>query len=228
MKIFNNISDSPKTPYAPKWNFSIGSEILPINLEKLSKTCLEKEKEILKTPVEYFTDLNGNKKLFDGFTGLGKNSTTSRSPSTSVFGWDTPEINSLKKNIRRCVIDYNRKLKNTIPEQLWVHCWVNVLRFGQKIKPHLHAVRGYSYLSAHFTVQCNNTSTCFINPVNVFNDPEIIERKNEAGKLTIFPSYLPHYTTRHYSFKPRITLAMDITCVDNQVLDYPEGFWILL
>ena len=85
-----------------------------------------------------------------------------------------------------------------------------ILRNGQKIKPHLHSTNQNSYLSAHFTVQCDNTSTVYINPVNQLNDPQIFEEKNEIGNLRIFPSYVPHYTTEHLFDTPRITIAMDV------------------
>ena len=97
-----------------------------------------------------------------------------------------------------------------------------IMRFGEKIQPHMHSVQNSCYLSAHFTVQCNDTSTCYINPINTLNEPEIYEEKNKAGSFSIFPSYIPHYTTRHYSFKPRITIAMDI------VAENWENNWILL
>ena len=228
MKIDTYTNDPPNTPYAPPWNFSLASEELPINVENLSKTCLEKEKEILKLPVEYI-DLGDGFKEFDGYTGLGKNSTTSRSNSMpSVFLWDTPEVNSLKKHVKRCIIEYNNELGNPIPEPLWVRCWVNILRFGQKINPHIHTINENAYLSAHFTVQCGNTSTCYINPVNVLNDPEVIKNKNHPGEFTIFPSYVPHYTTRHYSFIPRITLAMDFSLLyPFEIVDRRRN-WVML
>ena len=74
----------------------------------------------------------------------------------------------------------------------------------------MHTVKPNCYLSAHFTVQAHNTSTCYINPINQINAPETIKEENIPGQFTIFPSYVPHYTTRHYSLKPRITIAMDI------------------
>ena len=209
----------PKTSYSPSWDYCLGFKTLPINIEKLSKTCLEREKEIKKLPIQTY---DGGK-VYDGYTGLGRNSTTSRaSIMPNVLGWDTPETNSLKNNVKSSIIEYNKQLGNTTPQYLWARCWVNILRFGQKIQSHLHSVAPSSYLSSNFTVQAQNTSTCYINPVNVLNDPEIFEEENIPGTLSIFPSYVPHYTTRHYSFTPRITIAMDIV-VENR-----EDNWILL
>ena len=218
MRIHHSYSVPPQTPYCPSWDYSIGFKTLPINVEKLSKSCLEKEREIKKLPIQY--DMG---KVIDGHTGLGKNSTTSKfNVSPNVLGWDTPETNSLKKNIKSSIVEYNKQLGNTTPQYLWVKCWVNIMRFGEKIQPHMHSVQNSCYLSANFTVQCDNTSTCYMNYINSINDPETYEEKNQAGTLSIFPSCVPHYTTRHYSFKPRITIAMDIM-TENRL-----GNWILL
>ena len=81
-------------------------------------------------------------------------------------------------------------------------------------------------MSAHFTVQCENTSTFYINPVNQLNDPQLIEEKNEPGNLSIFPECVPHYTTEHLSDTPRITVAMDIRTF-NPPKD-STGIWIEL
>ena len=121
--------------------------------------------------------------------------------------------NSLKLFVREKIEDYNHKLGNLTPEKLYVQCWYNVLRYGQKIKPHLHCVDENAYLSAHFTIQCDDTSTMYMNPVNQLNDPYIIEEKNKPGNFTIFPEYIPHFTTKHLSDIPRITMAMDIRTI---------------
>ena len=138
MEIDRYVSSKPLTPYAPSWDFSIGKCVLPINLELLSKTCLEKEQEILDLPIVVLKSEDKKEIYFDGCTGLGKNSTTSRSWLYNIFDWNTPETNSLKLFVREKIEDYNHKLGNLTPEKLYVQCWYNVLRYGQKIKPHLH------------------------------------------------------------------------------------------
>lgn len=210
---------SPQTPYAPVCSFCMGKTKLSINLDNLIKTCIQKEKSIKKIPLQYY-ESNSGKKIFDGYTNLGKNSTTSRSSLYNVLSWETPETNLLRNYIRECVEEYNNFMSNPTPKNMWIRCWVNIMRFGQKINPHVHNVKPTSYLSAHFTLQCEKTSTCYINPLNQINDPEIIMEKNFPGQFTLFPSFLPHYTTRHFSFTPRITMAMDIV---TQNWDYDPG-----
>ena len=42
------------------------------------------------------------------------------------------------------------------------------------------------------------------------DDPSYYSSKNIDGKLTLFPSYIPHFTTEHKSDSNRITLAFDL------------------
>ena len=202
MKFKRFVSEPPVSPYAPQWDFRVGNSMCEdIDTNSLSKFLLSKEKEIKKLPI--VSD-------FDGYTGLGSNSTTSRAQQYNIFSWNHPEIRKLKSNIAKNIILYNDECGNKTP-QLWIQCWYNVLRFGQSIKPHSHSVTPICYLSGHFNVQVNNTSTVYMSPINQLNDPEVIDIKNIPGKLTLFPSYIFHYTTPHYSFKPRITIAFDIS-----------------
>ena len=202
MKFKRFVSEPPVSPYAPQWDFRVGNSMCEdIDTNSLSKFLLSKEKEIKKLPI--VSD-------FDGYTGLGSNSTTSRSQQYNILSWNHSEIKKLKSNIAKNIILYNDECGNKTP-QLWIQCWYNVLRFGQSIKPHSHSVTPICYLSGHFNVQVNNTSTVYMSPINQLNDPEVIDIKNIPGKLTLFPSYIFHYTTPHYSFKPRITIAFDIS-----------------
>ena len=202
MKFKRFVSQPPVSPYAPQWDFRVGNSMCEnIDTNSLSKFLLSKEKEIKKLPI--VSD-------FDGYTGLGSNSTTSRSQQYNILSWNHPEIGKLKSNIAKNIILYNDECGNKTP-QLWIQCWYNVLRFGQSIKPHSHSVTPICYLSGHFNVQVNDTSTVYMSPINQLNDPEVIDIKNIPGKLTLFPSYIFHYTTPHYSFKPRITIAFDIS-----------------
>ena len=209
MKLKGFRSLPPLTPYAPSWDFAIGTSICDdIDIKSFSKFLLRKEREVKKLPLSLHDG-----KYTDGYTGLGKNSTTSRWKIFNLLTWDYPEVKKLKTNIIRNIIEYNTKCGNETPDELYGYCWYNVLRYRQKIKPHQHGSHPRTYLSGHFNVQVDNTSTCYLSPINQINDPLVIDIKNKAGELTLFPSYIFHYTTRHYSFKPRITIAFDINSI---------------
>ena len=73
-----------------------------------------------------------------------------------------------------------------------------------------------TYLSGNICVNCVDTSTYYINPVNVINDPQIYKSKNEIGKLTLFPSNIPHYTDPHKSSEDRLTIAFDLFLISTR------------
>ena len=175
-------------------NFAIGMVDLPIVLPVLAKTCLEKEKELLKLPWDGTS----------GTTGLNENHVSTRSLQYNLFDWYTFETQKLHIWALESLKTYNDKLGNPTPE-VHVQAWLNVLRFGEPIKKHHHYDDGY--LSANFTVQCDKTYTCY-DPYSTLSTGQIVE-ENVGGRLTIFPSYVPHYTTEHTSEKERITIAMD-------------------
>ena len=207
MKFKRFHSGPPVSPYAPKWDFRVGTSFCEdVDTNSLSNFLLSKENEVKKLP----SSVDADGKMSDGNTGLGSKCTTAKFQSYNILSWNHPEIRKLKSNIAKNIILYNDECGNKTP-QLWIQCWYNVLRFGQSIKPHSHSVTPICYLSGHFNVQVNDTSTVYMSPINQLNDPEVIDIKNIPGKLTLFPSYIFHYTTPHYSFKPRITIAFDIS-----------------
>ena len=205
MKYTEVINSPSKSPYAPTWKFTLATATVAddVDCKKLSKTILSKEKEILKLPP-----------VFDGYTGLGKNSITARSTSYNLLEWNTPEIVSLKNLIAKSIITYTSYTGNelTSSDLVSIQCWANIIRFGQKMKPHIRAVHPYSYLSGDFIVQSHKDSYGFINPVNQINDPEIISGESEVGLISLFPSYVPSYTTRHWSLIPQIIISFDVIC----------------
>ena len=208
MKFERFRSEPPISPYAPTWDFRVGtSKCDDIDVNSLSQFLLSKEKEIKKLPPSL--DMDGKKS--DGYTGLGSNNTTSKFAHYNLLTWSHPEIKKLRSNIVKNLFKYNNECGNETPQKLYAICWYNVLRFGQKINPHMHSVAGNCYLSGHFNVQVNDTSTCYMSPINQLNDPDVIDIKNKDGDVTLFPSYIFHYTTPHYSFKPRITIAFDLS-----------------
>ena len=207
MKFKRFCSEPPVSPYAPEWDFRVGSSLCEdIDTNSLSRFLLSKEKQVKKLPTSYDKDNH----VIDGYTGLGSRSTTAKFQSYNILTWDHSEIKKLKSNIAKSVIDFNDECGNKTPNVLWIQCWYNVLRFGQKIRPHHHSISPGCYLSGHFNVQVNDTSTVYMSPINQLNDPQVIDIKNKVGDMTLFPSYIFHYTTPHYSFKPRITIAFDL------------------
>ena len=212
-----NFKSNPKNNFfAPEWDYYLfESKIDKINFKDLSNFFLNKEQEILTLP--YTVKHN---KITDGYTGLGKNSTTIRFNRYNVFNWKNENISLLKE----IIINFHNKIINyfKLPpvNELYIQSWINIMRKGERIHPHIHGVRPDTYLGGHVCIQCDDTSTNYINPINQINDPEIYSSKNEIGKITLFQNNIPHFTDIQNQDNERITLAFDLSLIkldDNYV-----------
>ena len=204
MKIVNFKSEEIVSPFAPEWDYYLAEmNIEGIDFESIARLILQKEKEIVgKYPPS-------NKGSVDAYTGLGSDSLSSRYESFNLFSWDDPEIKKLFEIVKNGHSLFLEAF--SVPKtKVWIQCWANVLRDGQDIKPHIHSTHKYCYLGGHITVQCNDTSTVYINPINTLNDPQQYFSKNVVGQFTIFQNNIPHYTTPHHGDKERISIAFDI------------------
>jgi len=214
LKIINFKSKPKNNFFAPEWDYYICENIVKnIDCKSLAKFLLSKEKQILK--LKPTLNLKHNT-YTDGFTGLGVNTTTARFRAFNVLNFKHKEISKLKKQIIETYNMFLKALNLNPPKQLYAQCWYNVMRKGDQIKPHIHGYSPDAYLGGHFCVQCDDTSTYYINPVNQINDPETYKSLNEEGKLTLFQNCIPHYTDKQNSNSERITIAFDLEYTDIQ------------
>tara|TARA_R110000803_G_scaffold210254_1_gene281590 strand:- start:72 stop:728 length:657 start_codon:yes stop_codon:yes gene_type:complete len=211
MKIINFKSEPKKSPFAPEWDYFLAEQkIENVDFKKLFLFLKEKEKSILKIKIDK------RKKNVDGYTGLGDNSTTSRYGQYNVFNWKNKELIKLKQSIIKLHNNYLNYLSIKPSKNVFISCWFNVIKKNQRINTHLHGVNPDSYLSGNICVSTEGTSTYYINPVNVINDPVVYKSKNEEGKITLFPSKIPHYTDVYLGRKDRLTIAFDLFLVSNR------------
>tara|TARA_R100001086_G_scaffold66259_1_gene30806 strand:+ start:3474 stop:4112 length:639 start_codon:yes stop_codon:yes gene_type:complete len=205
MHLILNKSKPPQTPFAPQWHYHLGYELISnINFKKIAKIILKKEKHILKK----FPP--SAKSSVDGYTGLGKKSITSRYEYINIFSWwPEAEIKKLKPIVLNFHSRFLKKLKIKGISDFDLKGWVNVMRKGERIKAHLHCVDHTAYLSGHICVQCEDTATYYINPVNQLNEPYTQKIPNKVGQIILFPTCVPHYTDTHLGDKERITIAFD-------------------
>jgi len=196
-------SDKKINPFSPQWDYFICEfDLQGIDFAKISQLILSKEKHIIEST------LPKNDHAY--YTELSSNSLTSRSHTYNFFNlFKDPEITKLKQAVSNNYLKMMQDLKLEVPDT-WIFAWANVMRKGEEIKPHLHCVKNWSYLSGHITVQCKDTATVYINPINQINDPEIYSAKNKVGSLSFFQSNIPHYTTKHEADSERITIAFDL------------------
>jgi len=200
-------SPSPQTPFAPVYFYPWCEErIEGINYKKIAKIILKKEPEFLKKFKPFKRTSEQSK---DGYTGLGDKSLTARYYSYNIFDID-PSIQALVPKILSLHKKFLTALNIIHPSKIIIKGWANVLRKGESVQAHIHDVSPDAYLEGNIPIQCDDTSTFYINPINQINDPEIAETKNEVGLLTLFPSVIPHYTNKHTSSKERITIAFGL------------------
>jgi len=203
-KLINFKSKLKNNPFAPEWdNHLVESMITNINTSKLSSYLQKKEKEILKL-----------KASNDGYTGL-TNHTTTRHKEYNIFNFKNKEIQQLKKEIIKVHDKFLKKLNYKLVKSLYVNGWLNIMKKNEFIKPHAHGWDADTYLGGHFCVQCNNTSTYYINPINQLCEPVVYKSKNNIGKLTLFQNFIPHYTDIHQGNNKRITIAFDLSIIPN-------------
>jgi hypothetical protein len=207
-KLFRFKSLKKNNHFAPEWEYYIFENVMEdIDFDKVARLILSKEKEI----IEHHPPAVGQEgKQTDGYTGLGLNSLTSRFQSYNILKWEDDEIKKIKNNIIFSHDAFLKMLDVDRPHYLFAKGWANVMRKGEQIKPHLHGVNPDTYLGGHISVQTEDTSTHYINPVNQLNDPETHSLKNIVGTITIFQNCIPHYTDVHDSNKERITIAFDL------------------
>ena len=184
------------------------SDVLDFDKKATVDFLLQKEKEIIESypPGE------------DGGTDL-PDSLTSRYSNYNFFKIDDPLTNKIqdhiKDNIKQCITTFNGFNKNIPTDDLWLLCWYNVLRKGEKINIHAHRFINQlekSFMSGHFTVQAENTNTNYLTICKSSN----WSVKNIPGQLIIFPTYVPHYTDITNSEETRISIAFDL--YDNKQL----------
>ena len=207
LHIYNFKSEPKVSPFAPEWNYYIGEcFIKDIDYKEFSLYLLKKEKQILSLPSTNKNNISNG----DGYTGLGSNTTTAKHNQYNLFKSKNKNMIKIKKSILDIHNKFLELLNISKPKTLFAQCWVNIMRKGEQIKPHLHNTNKFSYLSGHICVKCNNTSTHYINPVNQINGPDVFSIKNEEGKVTLFQSNIPHYTDKVNHKEERITLAFDM------------------
>ena len=199
-KIINFKSLPKENFFAPEWNnYLVEDTTKKINILNLSSFLKRKEKDILKLKNEG-----------DGYTGL-TNHTTSRHKKYNVFSFKNKEIDKLKKEIIKLHNAFLKKLNLELVKSLYIKGWYNVMVKNEYIKPHAHAWQSDSYLGGHFCVDCTNTSTYYINPINQLCEPVTYKSKNKPGRLTLFQNFIPHYTDKHKGNNKRITIAFDLS-----------------
>jgi Putative 2OG-Fe(II) oxygenase len=227
--IYHFKPETPKTEFAPQYDYMIFEKSLVenVNFDIVKDTILAKEKTVIEETKKQYEEMKErNKFSFDGATGLGENSLTSRSPFFNLFDW--PEMKDLKLAVKNAHDEFISAIWNkTIQRRIYCQCWANVMRKGQVIGLHHHGTNQYAYLGGHISVQVNNTSTHYTNPYT--REEHAIE--NKKGTLILFPSWIDHRTDRVEDDNERITIAFDLKTeigFKEDIFDNMKHHWVEL
>tara|TARA_Y100001973_G_C5108686_1_gene286511 strand:- start:193 stop:876 length:684 start_codon:yes stop_codon:yes gene_type:complete len=209
--IYSFFNEPIQNKFNQSFNYYIYENILKLDFGKLKQDILNLEKEIIEKYPPYS----------DGKTGLGNNSLTSRFKYYNLLQMD--ETKFLKDIIREKHDDFLNTLEYEVGDNYYVQCWANVMRGGEQIKTHNHACNNHMYLTGHICVFTENTNTHYIAP---YHNSQF-SSKNMLGKMTLFPSWLNHYTDE-VNTDLRITIAFDIMEEESwniDVIDDMKHHW---
>lgn len=200
MNILRMESIDPLTEFAPTWNIPIGVKKFDdeTSIDSIKKYLLGKEKQIISS-IPYD---------FDGYTNLNNNSVTGRFTHYNLFKMsnECPALNNLlefcKKSYQEYVI-----LEDLLPKDTEIVSWFNALRKGEKVHEHNHGSGNDVYLSGNFILEDHQTSTHYKCP---YDRDILISVPNLKGLLTIFPSFVYHYSDTYEDDGIRHSIAFDI------------------
>lgn len=200
MNIVRMESISPLTEFAPTWNIPIGVKKFEgdICLASIKDFLLSKEKEII-SKISYD---------YDGTTKLSSNSVTGRFSHYNFLNFknECPAIENLLNFFQTSYLEYI-ELEELLPRDTEIVCWFNALRKGEKVHEHNHGAGNDVYLSGNFILEDHTTSTHYKCP---YDRDVVISIPNLKGILTIFPSFVYHYSDVYEDDGIRHSIAFDI------------------
>jgi len=205
----------PVESFAPDWEFTVMDAQIrnsgKLN-EDLRDLVLRKEKEIVD---EYEAGSDGNTDLDDGHL-------TKRFEYFNVFYWDHPATETLFYFFKQAYEQMLQAHNLALPMPVQIQCWANVLREGEDISEHNHANGpGSAVLSGNYCVTADSDTATVYNPHGYETDRVPIE--NRPGRLTVFPSWIPHHTTDfEREDDERITIAFDLSIGTERMAAFNE------
>lgn len=109
----------------------------------------------------------------------------------NIFLWEEECISVLKLAVKEIYLKFLNELNLPPEKSVYVNSWVFPQKKGQKLRMHTHAIHENAYLSANIVLTDNKTTTDFDIPY-ISVEHGLFSVENSSGKVTIFPSYLPH------------------------------------
>ena len=196
-------SDEPLSPLAPSWRIPF----FETNL-KDAAACHALREAVRRHSVEVLSLPSGS----DGNTGLGATSMTARFQRYNVLSWEDPSIQLLKRSLHRSYLEFIGAL-GLERQRVYIQCWANALRAGQFIGRHVHTTGPWGYISGNLSLSNSPAQTVYN---YLYDDAYALPMPSLEGRLVLFPSYIPHRTTRHVGSDTRISIAFDIALPEGR------------
>lgn len=124
----------------------------------------------------------------------------------NVFSWNYKVIDTFKELIKASYHDFCKQLDITPQENVSIRGWVYPQKYPMNIGRHTHAMHensflsGSLYLTTHLT--CTDYDIPYVGEVGF---------QTKKGKMTLFPSCLPHKVNGIRDFDPdRYVIAWDM------------------
>jgi|TARA_B110000858_G_scaffold3097_1_gene3575 hypothetical protein len=190
-------SSLPLTSFAPQWDFTIGVFQLQDQeiLDTIRRFLIHKEDHILSL-----------KQGDNAGTGVGDDSITTRYGKYNLFDFqdECPELITLLEWLQTSFLEFAQH-EASMPMELEIVCWYNILRDGAGMDEHIHSSQQSSYLSGNMQISEFNTQTNYRPPMcdtgKTLDGP--------SGQLVMFPSFVPHSVDHEYKGE-RISIAFDL------------------
>tara|TARA_R100000734_G_C3317224_1_gene110160 strand:- start:1335 stop:1877 length:543 start_codon:yes stop_codon:yes gene_type:complete len=151
-----------------------------------------------------------NKELVKHILKTGKSASEDETDSYHE-DTDFPTHKELEKILRTIVSELSKYYKGKISVSRY---WSQIHLPNQSTTLHDHLIRENMSTSPTFSgvyyLQCDAKSGYFV--FQHLTDDVTMSRwkiKPEVGKFIIFPSYIPHFVTRNYSKKNRISISFN-------------------
>lgn len=153
-----------------------------------------------------------------------ENSLTSRYYAYNVLTWPEDGAQALMAFFKSAYLAMLADMPLIQRRRTYIQCWANTVRKGERVHIHNHGDKA-SFFSGNLAVQVEDyrrSRTHYtVNPKS--EDPaDRFSVLNEPGLLTIFPSWVLHYTDPWPNEEVRISIAFDL--VDEATFERQKTF----
>lgn len=198
--------DIPAQPLTPEWEFPIlDVQLTGPDLERFNRDL---EEVILGINDRIMNHSKPSLRTQENNADTGLRSTRK---DWNLFYVNHPAVECLFYVFKQAHDEFIKRVGMTPGMRTSIHCWANVLEFGESIAGHSHQDSvGASYMSANYCVNAtDDTATVYDLPG--FND-NTLTIPNRPGQLTLFPQWITHWSTefRRGEDNRRVTVSANI------------------